>query len=608
VRATRESREAWIALLALLLSSPASLATDAPDLVVLSPAGANRDSLPVLQVHPRNAEIAAGLSRGFGRTMLRLFRMEQAYLHEKEGREVEPAYLLLSKQQGGFPRTGFVLDQTPKPNAGYVDLHERSRIAGEFGAMDQIFPHELAHVIQEQLAGKTPSRGTNQIHAVGVCTDPATAFSEGFAEHFQVMACDDPEVDAATRAVVKAGAAVASANRNFTHLQRELGARLAFCPRARMTFLLWFSQAEQALRYSAVKANAFAFTPAVPEHLLHGRHVYESYLIENLIPGTPASPASPRKSLGRLLSTEGVVSAFFCRLASNSTIRDRSLGDDFYRQFGAGRSEVSPQQNVYLKIFHTFYVRKPQDLNAFIRAYVELFPEETTAIDVVSREVLGERPVEPWPQIRLADKSHTVGTSMFDQFRGLPRRRTFDLNSASVADLACGFGITSASAAEIVRHGPYRNVDELARVPGLTPVLIDRARAMEAEWRNHPEQPGEESLSVGGLVRPYLIRAAIAWLLASLFAAAGYYIVRRGCTVGRAVIHGLAASLVGLLAGWLIDGPVGITAVFAVLIVFGVPAGLRAVFSRSRRSTWARVMAAWAAAAVPAAVLTVPWF
>ena len=592
----------------LLLSASIALGADTPDLVVLGPTGANRDSLPVLQVHPRSAEIAARLSRGFGRTMLRLFRMEQTYLHEKEGREVEPAYLLLSRQQGGFPRSGFVLDQTPKPSAGFVDLHESSRIAGEFGAMDQIFPHELAHVIQRQLAGETPAGGTNQIHAVGVCTDPATAFSEGFAEHFQVMACDDPKADAATRAVVKAGAAVASADRNFVHLQRELGARLALCPRTRMTFLLWFSQAEQALRYSAVKANAFAFTPKVPEHLLHGRHAYEAYLIENLMPGTPGSPASPRKSLGRLLSTEGVVSTFFCRFASNSTIRGRNLDDEFYRPFGTDRNEVTPEENVYLKIFHTFYVRKPQDLNAFIRAYVELFPEETMAVDSVSRDVLGERPAEPWPQIRLADRDDVVGTSVLDQFRGLPRRRTFDLNSASVADLTCAFGITSTSAEEIVRHGPYREVDELARVPGFDPVLVDRVRVMEEEWRRHPEQPNEESLSVGALVRPYLIRAAIAWLFASLFASAGYYIVRRGCTLGRSVIHGLAASLVGLLVGWLVDGPAGVTALCSVLIVFGVPAGLRAVFSRSRRSTWVRVMVAWAAAAVPAAILTVPWF
>ena len=111
-----------------------------------------------------------------------------------------------------------------------------------------------------------------------------------------------------------------------------------------------------------------------------------------------------------------------------------------------------------------------------------------------------------------------------------------------------------------------------------------------------------------GLVRPYLIRAAIAWLFASLFAAAGYYIVRRGCTPGRAALHGLAASLVGLLVGWLVDGPAGVTAFSGVLVVFGIPAVLRALFSRSRRSSWVRVMAAWTAAAVPAAILTAPWF
>lgn len=65
--------------------------------------------------------------------------------------------------------------------------HTRT-VTGGFGAVDQIYPHELAHVIYQQLAGARPPAYTSQIHAAGVRTDPITAFDEGFASHLQAMA------------------------------------------------------------------------------------------------------------------------------------------------------------------------------------------------------------------------------------------------------------------------------------------------------------------------------------------------------------------------------------------------------------------------------------
>ena len=167
-----------------------------------------------------------------------------------------------------------------------------------------------------------------------------------------------------------------------------------------MTFLLWFSRAEQALRYSAVKANAFAFTPEVPEHLLHGRHAYQAYLIENLLPGSPGSPTRPEAA--RAPSLDGRRGErVLLPLGGQPDASGRYLDDEFYRRFGTARTEVIPEENVYLKIFHTLYTRKPHDLAAFIRAYVEIFPEETAAVDSVARRA-GERPIGPgrrsgWP-------------------------------------------------------------------------------------------------------------------------------------------------------------------------------------------------------------------
>ena len=141
------------------------------------------------------------------------------------GRAPEPAYLLLSDRQGGFPQFGFYLDGVKKADAGWVDLHRRSTLAGRFGAMDQIFPHELLHVIVRQLAGEPRESGGNQMHAIGVRTDPVNAFSEGFAEHVQVMSVDDPDAVPETAALREDGDALARAEREFAGYGRELAAR-----------------------------------------------------------------------------------------------------------------------------------------------------------------------------------------------------------------------------------------------------------------------------------------------------------------------------------------------------------------------------------------------
>jgi hypothetical protein len=116
-------------------------------LVVLQPTGQVRNALPVLTPHREAAAVDRVLTHGFSGRLVRLYAMEQEYLGQATGVAPEPAYLLLSTRQGGFPQFGFYLDDQAKTSAGWVDLHRSSSLAGRFGAMDQIFPHELLHVI-----------------------------------------------------------------------------------------------------------------------------------------------------------------------------------------------------------------------------------------------------------------------------------------------------------------------------------------------------------------------------------------------------------------------------------------------------------------------------
>jgi hypothetical protein len=109
----------------------------------------------------------------------------------------EPAYLFLSDRQGGFPAQGFWLEQPDGSvremrGVPFVDIQfDMGALSGRsFGDFEQIFAHELGHVMMQLLAGQPDHKASTAIHYVTVRTDPWYAFSEGWGEHFQPAAMD----------------------------------------------------------------------------------------------------------------------------------------------------------------------------------------------------------------------------------------------------------------------------------------------------------------------------------------------------------------------------------------------------------------------------------
>jgi len=43
---------------------------------------------------------------------------------------------------------------------------------------------------------------------------------------------------------------------------------------------------------------------------------------------------------------------------------------------GISSAQVSPLENIYLKMFHMLFVRKPPDATSFINGYKAVFPDE----------------------------------------------------------------------------------------------------------------------------------------------------------------------------------------------------------------------------------------
>jgi len=597
-----------LCLLGSLLAPAKSAAVEIePALVVLRDTGITREEHPVLSLHPDAGEITRILTGGFSGRLLRLYRYEQVFLQKMAGSEREPAYLLLSDNRGGFPRFGFFLGEEDKRRAGYVDLHKSEPLSGGFGSMDQIFPHELGHIIAHQLAGYSDAGGANQVHAIGVRTDPYIAFQEGFAEHFQIMALDDPDAEPATSSMAAMGEFRWQALKHLSAYRRELQARFSFAAPMHMAFPLWFSKTEQILRYHAVKENAFAYGSGLPETLLRAIDPYPAYLWSNIMPG---SETVGPKSVPVMLSIEGVVAHLFYRWANDPIIQDNFQDDDFYRQFGAVQEEISPLENTYLKIFYVLHTHKTLHTAALIRQYIKAFPGDADALQqVVWATIAGQDLVES-PEIWLANMEFQTGTTLFDQFRGLRRPHTFDLNAASLVDLVSIPGMEFEEAERILQGAPYESLGEMMNEHNFSPDLRTRFGSMSEEMdRLRSEGAGDvAALSLKSILMPFLWHALISWGLAGAAAAVLYQtIMREHSRLYRSLLNGFAAAFAGLLLSWLFFMSGGLLALCVPLAAFGIPGALWQLLRNHDRREALRILIAWFAASLPPFILVRPW-
>lgn len=589
----------------LLLFCGLGAAQAEPELMVLTATGETREGLPVLTRHPDADAIEHALSTGFPKRILRLFRLVQNFRSIQDGIKPEPAYLYLSENQGGFPRYGFFLDSEKKPETAYVDLHKSSAIVGQFGAVDQIFPHELGHVFIRQLIGELGDGGANQIHSTALRTDRVVAFNEGFAEHFQIMTLDSPEAPPETARLKRDEKARTKAARNLRRYRRALEAHWAPGAAARMRFLFWFSKTEDVLRYHWVKSNAFARQPMIEDRLLAGNDPYSAYLIQAIFPGEPDAPAKPAPIL---VSTEGVVSTLFHRWVTDPSIQQRRPPLGFLSRFGAHDEEVPELENAYLKIFFAFADRRPEDIIDAVEAYKRTFPDEAETLDRIVKDVFLEQALPETVQIWLANEDFKTGTTLFDQYRGLPRTHTFDLNAASRVDLMGVAGMSPEVAERIERAAPFASLDQLRDVEGVRAELFakfgEMADAMSSLRSSQDEQ--ETDLSLQAILTPF-VRRALFILAACWAASACLYRWVRNISWRRAVLNGLAASFLLLASAWMIEDWAGWKSCVTPLAVCGAPAASWQFIARRGLSSAMQVLAAWTAAVLPAAVSIQTW-
>jgi len=150
--------------------------------------------------------------------------------------------------------------------------------------------------------------------------------------------------------------------------------------------------------------------------------------------------------------------------------------------FGTRREDVSPLENVYLKIFHALFTGRPRDTAGMLRAYASACSDEAQTLQrPVAERLIGQEfpdALEIW----LANGDMQTGTSLFDQFRAIPRGHTFGVNAASRLDWLAVPGVTADTAAKLLSRAPYRDLESLvksyvwrlAAVLGLTALAATR--------------------------------------------------------------------------------------------------------------------------------------
>lgn len=388
-------------------------------------------SYPVFRVAPESKvvnQVRHELETSFAQQVLKLDRYArnlQAGRRQAEGAAVEealsaPMYLLMSTEEGGYARFGFWLEDGKGKRrlvlAGYVDLVIREDSV-ESGDFEEIFSHELGHLITKTLIGGVPCGPSQKMHQSMTVTDYPTAFYEGYAEHFQPLARD------------------ATTNANLRKMMDGRGAT---------DFeLFWLSAADGQLRSDGVKRNWFIHRKPLPARALDAKpDLYRLFIDDET--ATTFLPTE-LKNGQEMMASEGVIATLFYRLVNDHRLGQSYREAAFYRAFMRAPVEtpqqaVTPYENVNLKLFaameklHGRQAVGPPIID-LVTEYAKLFPDEAKRVYEVFIDTTwgatASREVATALQ-RAASSGHRGDIALFQ------KERAFPILDALIAEVAGG--------------------------------------------------------------------------------------------------------------------------------------------------------------------------
>lgn len=496
--------------------------------VIIQPTGEMVDDLPEMIILSDTTKlyktVIENINTSFVDEFLELYFLAQIYLKNNNKIDIiEPAYLALTENQGGFAKSGFSIkngeNHINKDNAAYIDITV-DRATGNIAKLmsfSQLYPHEMGHVILHLLSPEdTIANNTKNVdmHFFSLVTDYSTAFNEGFAEHIEnVSRIYEKNED------IKAGI-FADIEKIRSSSQKYIdGFELDFIYPFRLGYykasmLMWYQKFEDYKRY---------------EHAINGDILFKNAAIElsNIEDQLTYRNSGVKlnkdelRNIVQLFATEGAISSFFTRL-SNSDLLNHYMDSSFYRPFlydtntiiQSPKALFTPMQNEFIKYFmimHNYVVfnnSSKSQLNDFIDGYIQTFPSEEETIKKIFKETFGfEYSNELPPPLWLLVKDHSHRLITFDPFDAITIPvYTFDLNASEVEDLQVIEGISRGDAEKIIQYrnenGLFTDLKQVKDIPDLSTEASDRiiSSAYDAEYLKNLFNDYELELSIFKLI------------------------------------------------------------------------------------------------------------
>jgi hypothetical protein len=150
--------------------------------------GAGGIAMPILQMAPDTMLRQALLKESVRGTVAFALKLDEQ-AQRAAGQAVQPTWLMLTDEEGGFAKRGFWLRESGGDrfvDQPYVALVVDARSVAD-GSFEEIFAHELGHVLLRRLIPRLPAGMSRVPHGSLTVTDDPTAFDEGFAIHFQPL-------------------------------------------------------------------------------------------------------------------------------------------------------------------------------------------------------------------------------------------------------------------------------------------------------------------------------------------------------------------------------------------------------------------------------------
>lgn len=256
--------------------------------------------------------------------------------------------------------------------------------------IEDIFGHELSHLWLRILGYNFKLSKSNKFHTCTAITDPYMAFSEGLAEHLEIVTKD------------LVGNVVERSS--FWDYGFDVNA--------------WISKRDEQLRYHGVVNNRFIYHTARPEqqknlsyNQLHLDHITSSAFIPERI-----------KNGNQMMASEGVIASVFYQIYNHTVFKNAFLDESFYAQFGIQKKDVNPLMNLYLKILYVISktdLHKPNLMIDFIHRYCDEFSDERKDLYETFLKVTHYSTVSQEATLRFGNLYKTGKRGEVDSFRKL---------------------------------------------------------------------------------------------------------------------------------------------------------------------------------------------